>query len=430
MNIGRKIARKRVFSISLNFLVAAMSLGIAADAWGQGVALRSVSAINESMGGAATACPLDAAGAIHWNPASISDLPASEISFSFGLILPQSSVSSSLANGMHGTNYSETGAIPVPSMACVKKSCDSDWTFGLGIYGIGGSRVNYTSSSTNPVLLPQPLGLGRLSAEVEIYQIAPTASYQLTDKLSVGFAPTITMAKLVADPLFLGPLDGTRYMDGVGTRYAFGGGFQIGAYYKTDYNWNFGAALKSPQWMEDFRYYSTTAAGATRIVKYDLDYPMIFTAGASYTGFEKWTLAMDMRYFDYANTPGFGSNGFAADGSLSGLDWNSIMSLAFGAQRIINDRLSVRMGYSFNENPIDSGAAMYNTASPLVIQHCLHSGLSYTFADNWITSLAYVHCFEGSASGEIKTWHGTVAGSNVTSKTSADAVYMGVTKRF
>lgn len=85
--------RARVI-LSLRYLVAhlpilmvmATSSGIAEA---QGIFLPSVGPVNQSMGGAATACPIDSAGAINWNPATISGLKCSEISFGLGLVIPE-----------------------------------------------------------------------------------------------------------------------------------------------------------------------------------------------------------------------------------------------------------------------------------------------------------------------------------------------------
>jgi hypothetical protein len=66
----------------------------------QGVLLRGIGAVNESVGGTATAMPLDANGALYWNPATISALPKNEMTFSLGLFQPQSRVESSgIVNG-------------------------------------------------------------------------------------------------------------------------------------------------------------------------------------------------------------------------------------------------------------------------------------------------------------------------------------------
>src|SRR2546423_6703744 len=85
-------------------------------AFGQGVALPAAGPVNQSMAGAAVAAPIDAMGALYWNPASISGLSSSEMSFGLGLLLPTTSVSSSLAAnslgagvppvGLQGTNRS------------------------------------------------------------------------------------------------------------------------------------------------------------------------------------------------------------------------------------------------------------------------------------------------------------------------------------
>jgi len=414
-------------------------------ALGQGVALRAVSAVSEGMGGAGVAAPLDAAGAIHCNPASITGLNSSEMTFGMGLILPDTEVASRVnANAlgpgvpgatMSGSSNSEPGAIPVPCMAFVHQVANSPWTYGLGIYGIGGSRVNYSASSTNPVLTPQPpygIGLGRLSAEVDIVQIAPTAAYALDEHWSVGFAPTVTMAKLIASPLFLGPAYGAydNYSSGVGTRYAWGGGCQAGVYTVTDLGWHFGATIKSPQWMEPFRYKSEDNLGHARTVTYDLDYPLIASLGTAYSGFEAWVFACDVRYFDYANAQGFQDRGYGSEGELLGLGWRSIFSVCFGVQRQISEKLYLRAGYCFNENPISSSSAMYNVASPLIIQHTLHTGLSYTFAENWSVALSYVHCFENSVSGPWRTAHGNLAGTSITSTAAADEAGLQISKRF
>lgn len=344
------------------------------------------------------------------------------------MILPNSSLSSTVGP-YSGTDSSEPGAVPVPNMAFVHRDPDSLWSWGVGIYGIGGSAVNYSADRSNPILMPQPTGLGQLAANVDIIQVAPTLSYQLNDHWSFGFGPTLTMGKLYATPLFLGPKFEGEWAAGVGTRYVWGGGCQAGLFCKTDSGWNYGASIKSPQWIEPFRYKSQDADGDPVTISFDMDYPLIASIGTSYTGFEKWIFACDIRYFDYANTPGFRHLGFSADGAAQGLQWNSIMSVALGAQRQINDHLTARVGYCFNENPIDSNAAQANVASPLIIMHTLSTGFSYTFEHDWLMSLTYTHCFENSVTGPLHNAQGVTLGS-VTSTTAADTLSAGITKRF
>jgi long-chain fatty acid transport protein len=371
------------------------------------------------------------------------------MAFGLELILPTTQLSSTVnANAfgpgvpgatMSGSDSGEPGVSPVPSMAFVHKSCESNWSYGVGLMGIGGSSVNFPASATNPILSPQPpngIGLGQLTANVDVLQIVPTIAYQYTPKLSFGFAPTVTMAKLYANPLFLGPRDVSgataTYSSGVGTRYAWGGGFQFGTYYKSESYWNYGFSFKSPQWMEPFRFTSYDQHGLPREVTFNLYYPMILSLGTSYTGFENWVFGCDLRYFDYANTLGFNHGAYnPVTGAATGLGWKNVMSVAVAVQRQLTDRLSVRAGYCYNDNPITSDAVVFNVASPLIIQHTIATGVSYTFVDDWTLSLAYEHCFRNSVTGPLQVAGiGPIPNTSITESTSADAVAASITKKF
>ena len=135
-------------------------------------------------------------------------------------------------------------------MAWVEPLGDSPWTMGLGVFGIGGFRVNYPASTTNPILTPPPpggFGAGRVAAEADIMQILPTLSVAVTENLSVGFAPSISLARISAESLVFAPPDDANgdsfpsYPSGRGGRVQWGGGVQLGIYYITDTSWHLGA---------------------------------------------------------------------------------------------------------------------------------------------------------------------------------------------
>lgn len=442
--------------LSFGLAIAAYSLGFvfAANANGQGIALDGAGPINRSMGGAATAAPIDATGALLWNPATISGLPSSEIALGLELLMPTEHLGSSIAPGALGGGFppialsdstgGEPGASPIPSMAWVHKVEDSRWTYGLGMFGIAGFSVNYPGSLTNPVLAPQNNqpggfgGMGHIYADAQFFQIVPTVSYALTEKLSLGVGPTATIGRLMADPLpFVSPDDAdgsltARYPAGCSTRYAWGGGFQAGLYYITDHSWQFGFTFKSPQWFEPFRFHTVDELGIPRQESVRFDYPMILSLGTAYTGLERWLLACDVRYFDYRNTSGFGTPaGFSESGAVTGLGWNSIVSVHLGAQYQATQRLLLRMGYEFNENPIGSDEVFFNVASPLIIQHIVSTGLSYDLTEQVRLSLAYLHGFENTVTGPMQApGIGPIPGTSVTSRVSADAVALGINVRY
>ncbi len=61
-----------------------------------GIALSGAGADNRAMGGASTAAPLDASGALYWNPAGITGLQGSEANLGLEGLWPHAKLSSSL----------------------------------------------------------------------------------------------------------------------------------------------------------------------------------------------------------------------------------------------------------------------------------------------------------------------------------------------
>lgn len=418
------------------------------DAWGQGIALPAAGPINQSMGGASTAAPLDSMGALFWNPASISGLCCSEMSFGLGLLLPTTELASTVPAGgifpgfppveLSGSTQTTPGVMPIPTAAYVHRNPDSPWTYGIGIFGIGGFCTNYPTSQTNPILTPPPpggIGLGRVFAQVEIMQVTPTLAYAITDRLSIGVTPTLNLARFAAAPQFLAAPDDANgdtfatYPDGTATNYSWGAGVHLGVFYAGEAGWNLGASIKSPQWFEPFRANANDENNQPRLLNTDVDFPMIVSLGVGYTGFERWVLATDFRYLDYKNTEGFRQSGFNPDGSV-GLGWKSVFALATGAQYQLTDCCSLRAGYSYNQNPISSTAAFFNVASPLITQHMLSVGGSYQFNYACTASVAYTHAFENRVAGPITTPLGQIPGSVAASTVSADALLASILVRF
>src|SRR5262245_38282761 len=67
-----------------------------------GILFTGAGPVNRSMGGASTAAPLDASGALYWNPASISGLAGSSIDFGVELLYPQTRLASSVPASAFG----------------------------------------------------------------------------------------------------------------------------------------------------------------------------------------------------------------------------------------------------------------------------------------------------------------------------------------
>ena len=372
----------------------------------QGIALTGVGPVNRSMGGAGTAAPLDAIGALHWNPASISGLSSPEVSFGLELFLADVSLSTNVGGTVSETS-GEAGVAPVPAVGWVHQLEDTPITMGLGVYGIAGFRNNMPADPAHPLLAAGPV-----FADAEFMQIAPTLSYAVTDRLSIGVAPTITLARVLFDPLGPSPITPAPTA-GSGNRVHWGGGLQVGVYYIADDCWHVGASLKSPQWFEDFRFF--TPAGVTTA---KLDYPMIFSLGVAYTGVENWVIAVDARYFDYDNTDGFSEFG-----------WSNVFAGAVGAEYTVNDCWRVRFGYNFNQNPLHAGDALANISDPLIQEQNVAGGVSRQVGDNVSISLAYIYLVRNSLTGPLPT-PPFGAGDTLTHEIDAHSLALGVTVQY
>jgi long-chain fatty acid transport protein len=341
---------------------------------------------------------------------------------------------SSTVGPFSGSTESDPGIIPIPTLGLVYHLEDSKWTVGLGVFGVGGLGVNYPASTTNPILAPPAAGgLGALYSKYELLELTPVISCQITDHLSIGVGPIVSVAQLQADPAFfdvpntVAPL---TYPSATHGRETWGLGVQAGIFFSTDSAWHFGASVKSPQWQENFTWNAMTAAGTPRTVVFRLDFPLIASVGVAYSGIERLLLAADVRYIDYHNTDGYRTTGFDATAKLMGLGWSSVVAAAAGAQFQATEKLALRVGYTYNMNPIDPANSMYNVLSPTVMQHTVATGGSYRLTDHWLVSAAFAYALPNAIQGPIITPAGPIPGSSVRNEASGFLAIFGSTVRF
>lgn len=409
--------------------------------YGQGFVLSGLGATNRSMAGAGTAAPLDAIGALHWNPASITALPQSRFDVSAEAVFNRNEVESRVGIGtpfeVGGVTSSDNGAAVLPAIGTVIHSPNSVFTFGLGLNAIGGFSVNFPGDPTNPVLAPPAVGgLGAAYSRFGVVQVAPTIAAQVTERLSIGIAPTINIAEAQARPFpFTAPNDANgdsvfSYPVGIGSQPTWGLGVQVGAFYEAE-NWSMGMSIKSPQWFQSFKINAEDELGLPTPVNVDLSYPLIVSWGVAARPMDRLLLALDVRYVDFASTKLFGnSTAFGADGSVTGLGWKSVFFVALGAQYEVTDRIRLRGGYSYSQNPISNQDAMFSVQAPAPYQHLTGLGASVDVTSNLEFTLTWVHAFENSVTGPIVTPGGPMPLSMVRVGQEVDSAVMAVNYTF
>lgn len=401
----------------------------------QGISLRGIGSVNEGMGGAGTGLPLSAAGAIHWNPASIAEFRKHQIEMGLGLVYADSRVSSTMPF-MSGSSRADSGVAPLPVMAMVLKHDNPRLTTGIGVYAIAGFQLNYRASQTNPIHMSQgALGglptLGRVHTQAEFFQIAPTVACALNDCWSIGLAPTVTIARLGIEPLFAAANTGSGYPVGSGSRYVFGGGGQIGLYYKPNQRLSAGLTVKSRQFFEDrntFKFFAQDNAPPFVPVEAEtrFEYPTIVSLGMGYRVNACTQLAADIRYFDYGQAEGFGTAGFNPDGSVAGLGWSSVMAVALGASHQVNRKLTLRCGYVWNDSPISNDNLLINSAAPLILKNVATVGLGLRVHPRMTVNTAYLQAFDTAQSGPYLG----IPGTDITTRLAAYILSTGVTVDF
>ncbi len=430
-------SRKTQVPLSVFALLSALLLLFAPSARAQvGHVLSGVGPVDQGWSGAGTANPQDVLGALHWNPASITGLQGSSVSLSLQLLFPTGDISSTVGQGafgpfgppvaLSGSTPSNAGPFPIPALGYVYHRPGSPWAFGVSAFGVGGFGVDYEASAppfdqqgnlvnpaANPILTPQfprgGLGFGAIFSEFALLQVAPTVAYQINETVSIGIAPTVNYALLEVNPfpatapVFVetptpgGPVPLPLYPDAP-REGALGFGFQAGVQVRGASGLNLGGSFKSTQWFGDFTFTSDEVPAKPPFT-FRLDYPMILSFGVGYTGLDCWAFAADVRYIDFAHTEGFNDSGFDDAFAVKGFGWNSILVFAAGAQYHVTDRLPVRAGYSFNEQPIDDAVSFFNTPSPAIIQHRLSGGFSYALSETVTASLAAQYGFKNHIEG-------------------------------
>ncbi|KAA3607294.1 MAG: hypothetical protein DWQ01_16505 [Planctomycetota bacterium] len=430
-----------VLSVQRILVVVLVSFLLATPSAAQtGHVLNGIGAVNQSMAGAGTGHPLDASGALQWNPAGITALGSSQIQFSMELLKPTSEVTSSVSfpGKMSGSTESDAGISPIPSFGLVHQIEDSNWSWGIGAFGISGFGVDYREDASNPILMAPPNGFGAVYSQFQMLQLAPTAAYQMDENWSFGIAPTINWAQLAVDPMCGSPPDDANgdtvatYPSAAQADSSWGYGAQIGVFYSdAQSGWNFGASYKTKQDFQDFNWNSTDEIGNFRRLTLDLDFPAIASIGVGYSGFKDLELIADVRYIDYKNTDGFGEAKFNRDFSVNGFGWDSIFVLALGLQYQLSESFWVRAGYAYNENPIPDANSTFNLPAPAVIQHHASFGLSWALSNSSFLDLGYRHGFENSVEGQMgHPTMGKVPGSSVKNSLSTDSLLLGIRVNF
>ncbi len=419
--------RKYILSLSM-LLVSYLMFGQA------GHIMQGVGAVNMSMGGAATAQPLDINGAMQWNPASLSTFSGRTISLSAGAFFSSPELSSSYGP-LSGTTMDDRGTSIMPALAFVYGNEESRHTFGFSAFGIsrfgvtfpedtnypqdgmGNPNMNYDPTmDSNPINFPQQAGgFGHIESDYILLQLGITYALELSDQISIGIQPNINYATLelapnpLATPDFPPPSGSGKGYPTTNKATAYGFGGQVGLFYDSGELLKLGASYKSTQSFGEFDFEQKYLDGSPAPnVKFKMNYPAIYSIGMGLSG-KKIDFALECRYVDYENAEGFEASVWqmvyseeymenVPTGAVNGFGWESMVILSTGLQYKVTDKLPVRFGYTYSTNPIKDELAFFSTPATAVIQNAAQFGLGYKFNEKFEVNAVYHHGFRGDGS--------------------------------
>jgi long-chain fatty acid transport protein len=418
---------RKIFKMSVvvGLVVFWASLALATN----GDNLIGVGPISRSMGGVGIASPQDAISAVFSNPAAMCFgpyCPASEFNFAGTLFMPKVDATVNLGGQSTKANSADNVyAIPAIGLSTPITKTMPLWRFGLAAYGVSGLGVDYRNTSLDQQKYANfggfPLVAGSYT-QLQIMKFAPAIAFEPNSQISFGLAAHMDYASLD-----LG--------SGSSTSYAFGA--QLGVLYKPLDQLSLGATYITPQKNTFDRVADFNGDGVRD--SFDLESPQQAGIGIAYDILpNKLLVEIDGKWINWANAAGY-----------KDFDWEDQWVFGIGVQYKPIEKLSLRAGYNYTNNPVKQHngflgtnpvqvqgkympAYYYETfriiGFPAITKNHITLGLGYQFTKSFSADLGFTYGFsEGiSESGTALNGQPVTLNSNLTEM----SLEFGLTWRF
>lgn len=410
---------RKLAALSVSF--AAMA-AVAAPAFAtDGYFSYGFGARQKALGGAGVADGRDAT-TISLNPAGLTHV-GTELSASMTLFSPLREFEGSGALGFtpQGTIESGNNYFYIPNMAASLRLAPNPLVdvIGFQMYGNGGMNTDYSAAINNGA--PPLAGCGGFApgvfcagkSGVNLQQALMSIAFaKALGPLSIGVAPTIARQQIEVEGIgsFAGLSNSGANLSNRGTDVSWGWGIRAGLEYKVSPGLRVGVAGNTPMWMQRFdRYRGLFAEGGS------FDIPASITAGFAYDVSPAFTFMFDYKHIWYSKVASIANsstnigacalaggppNDLCLGGANGpGFGWSDVNVFKFGVEYRMNPALTLRAGYSYNTNPIDSADVMFNIIAPAVVRHHITAGLEYKYNANWSLELAGAYVPRSHTSG-------------------------------
>ncbi len=398
-------------NVSLRIAVVAATLATAAPAAAtNGMRMIGFGPVQNSMGGASIAAPLDAAVTVT-NPAGLSAV-APRVDLAGQAFMPTVKYDAQWSMGGPPASVSQESDRPtdvLPTLAAVFRLQDK-LTLGLAALGTAGMGVDYAAGTGG-------LYGSKTYTSYSNMRFAPAAAYKVNDALSIGLAANLMYAQM-------------KYQAGGGpahdTAGSFGYGATLGVTYEASKMVTLGASYETQSSFQDFEF---DIAGKTQALKFDQ--PMIASIGGAVRPIPGLLVAADAQWINWSATNGKDLPEFSKN-PLGEQPWNMNWSdqwvFKVGAQYALEavKGLAIRAGYDYGKAPLDEARAFESIAFPAIAEHHVTLGAGYE-TGKLAVNVAGVYSPESKLSGANAAGQG-ILGYEVTM--SQLALELGASYRF
>lgn len=377
----------------------AISLSLASSTlFANGLSLNEQSASGAGTAFAGRASSALDASTVFGNPAGLSKLEGKQVSGGFAIVKANVDISHVDSNAP-GTSKGDMVPLAHVPFAFFAMPIDEKWNFGLGMYVPFGLISDYEKSF-------QGSSHG-LYSKVAVMTIQPTLSYKITDRVAVGFGPTLNKidGKLTNTLLTRGANSPDTLISIKGDDTALG--YNVGLMVDLSEQTTWGITYHSKV---DY-----TLKGRTKVYnapeplaagngKYNasLDFttPESVDSSISHKLDDQWTLHGGFTWTRWSRLESIeakskGQPVARFSNVKEELNWSDVWSYSIGASYQVNPQWVLRTGFALDKSPTTNE---YRTVRiPVGNRKILTFGTGWTASDNLTIDLAYAYIKESAA---------------------------------
>jgi len=365
-------------------VVAALALGATSAFATNGAALIGMGAEARGMAGTGIGMSHGAESALV-NPALITDVEGTQISFGGTLFMPDVSYGSQ--GGTTSDSAADMNVIPEISLAT---KINDNFYVGIGMWGTGGMGVDYRDAIASS-------GTMNMVTNLQLMQFGVPLAYKI-DGFSVAITPILQYGSL--DINYDVPAGPNAGQHGMGVAQDLKFGYNLGVAYEIS-GLTVGAIYKSKIDME-YKGFSSVIQpfmnpGST-YTNNELSTPAEIGIGASYK-IGGSTIALDYKKIKWSDAKGY-----------KDFEWEDQNVYSLGYEYATTG-WAVRVGYNYASSPIEQKSIRYNNATglngdtinmfnllgfPGIVESHYAIGGSYTLNKTMSVDLAYTYAPEKS----------------------------------